>query len=617
MKYGFIPVRRLSLVGRVWGVVLLGMSLVLQACGGGSGGGVAAPVAAASDGQLLVGIRDSAGDFLSYTVDVTSLRLERANGAVVETIPLSTRIDFAQLADLTEFFTAATVPSGAYSRIVVNLDFSNASIVVQDDAGAAVPVVAVDSDGKALTTLAVTIALPGTEPVRIAPGVPAAITLDFDLDASNTIDLASNPAKVMVQPFLSVIPILEIDRAHRVRGVLASVDTAVASVTLKVRPFHVRQGEFGRLTFATNDRTRWEINGDRLVGAAGLTALAALAIDTPVVAQGTVRGRTLTAATVLAGSSVPWANGNFVTGVVTARQADTLTVKGANIDFANGTAVFRGSFTVLVGDNTRVKSLDVEPGTLNKGAISIGQRIVAFGAMTDAATLDATAGRVRLEISGLAGTVVQSNPLVVNLSELGGLRPGAFDFRGTGDGAANDSDPTRYEIDTSTLALPSVSPNDLVGARGLVHAFGAAPPDFDARTVIDLDTQPNVALFWASWRAVGGSANPFSSLSADRIDVDLTQARHLLEILGMPRGGNGSDDRIALIAPDNVRGVYLVAVRGGDGLHLFSDFAELTRELSDQLAAGNRLVQIHANGRYNAGTLELATPRASFEFRAP
>ena len=107
----------------------------------------------------------------------------------------------------------------------MNLDFTNAQIVVQSDSGAELPAVAVDSNGNALTTLAVAIELPDTEPVRIVPGIPAAVTLDFDLDASNAVDLTTNPAKVTVQPFLSVIPQLEEDRDHRVRGVLASVDS--------------------------------------------------------------------------------------------------------------------------------------------------------------------------------------------------------------------------------------------------------------------------------------------------------------------------------------------------------------------------------------------------------
>ena len=122
----------------------------------------------------------------------------------------------------------------------------------------------------ALTTLAVAIELPDTEPVRIVPGIPAAVTLDFDLDASNAVDLTTNPAKVTVQPFLSVIPQLEQDRDHRVRGVLAAVDSTASTVTLNVRPFHLRQGEFGDVTFATDDQTRFEVNGATLIGAEGL-----------------------------------------------------------------------------------------------------------------------------------------------------------------------------------------------------------------------------------------------------------------------------------------------------------------------------------------------------------
>ena len=44
----------------------------------------------------------------------------------------------------------------------------------------------------------------------------------------------------------------------------------------------------------------------------------------------------------------------------------------------------------------------------------------------------------------------------------------------------------------------------------------------------------------------------------------------------------------------------MVTVRGRNEVHVFRDFAALTPELSDQLAAGNRLVQINAIGRYNA-----------------
>ncbi|HEY6598648.1 MAG TPA: DUF4382 domain-containing protein, partial [Pseudomonadales bacterium] len=275
--------------GTWWVVLSAVLAALLTGCGGGGGESsrVAAPAAAATTGQLTIGVRDAADDFLNYTVDVTSLRLERANGDVVETVPLTTRIDFAALVDLTEFLTIATVPTGAYSRVVVGLDFTNAQIVAQDANGAAVPVVAIGADGARLTTLAVAIELPGDGMVRIAAGVPAAVTLDFDLAASNVLDLTATPPHVTVQPLLAVVPELEADRAHRARGLLASVDESEGNITLKVRPFHLRRGEFGRLTVATTTDTRWEIDGEAFAGAAGLAASAALAVDTPVVAQGT------------------------------------------------------------------------------------------------------------------------------------------------------------------------------------------------------------------------------------------------------------------------------------------------------------------------------------------
>jgi hypothetical protein len=62
-------------------------------------------------GALLVSLTDADGDFLSYSVDVVSLSLTRANGTVVRALPLRQRVDFAELVDLAEFVTAATIPN--------------------------------------------------------------------------------------------------------------------------------------------------------------------------------------------------------------------------------------------------------------------------------------------------------------------------------------------------------------------------------------------------------------------------------------------------------------------------------------------------------------------------
>src|SRR5258706_16391218 len=59
----------------------------------------------ATDEKGVVGISltDEAGDFLSYTVDVPPPTRTKADGPVVQALPLRARVDFARLVDLTEF----------------------------------------------------------------------------------------------------------------------------------------------------------------------------------------------------------------------------------------------------------------------------------------------------------------------------------------------------------------------------------------------------------------------------------------------------------------------------------------------------------------------------------
>ena len=81
-------------------IALLGLS----ACGGGGGGGGQVPApgtgcTASTCGTAMIGITDADGDFLSYSVDVVSLTLTKADGAIVETLPVRQRVDFADLVD--------------------------------------------------------------------------------------------------------------------------------------------------------------------------------------------------------------------------------------------------------------------------------------------------------------------------------------------------------------------------------------------------------------------------------------------------------------------------------------------------------------------------------------
>lgn len=615
-----VPVRNRN-KSEWWSVILATIlfSLILftQGCGGG-GSSVPQPdpVTPVGEGQISIVFTDAEEDFVTYAVDVTSLLLEKSNGVTVETVPLSTRIDFTELTDVSEFLTIATVPEGIYESVLLTMDFTTADIVVQDADGNGVNADVVDEDGNPIGVLQVRLKLTTSDVIRISPNVPAAFSLDFDLDASNEIDLTTTPPIVTVQPFLLATPELDRDREHRVRGVLASVDETDSTVTLKVRPFRHRDGDFGRLTFSVNEDTQYEVDGSGYTGSLGLSAMGMLAENTPVIAQGEITDSGLLAKTVLAGSSVPWSDSDVIRGIVTARSGDVLILQGARVEFSDGRDVFRGSHSVIVGENTTVSALGVDTADLNLDSISVGQRVIVFGEVLDDETFDASEGRVRMTMNQLTAKVVDADPLAVDLFYLNGRRPQLFDFSGTGVNAAEDADPDYYQIDTLTLGLGGIENGDLVRVYGLINDFGMAAPDYNARTVVDVETDARAASLHVGWE--GGAAMPFITLSNDRIDLDLSEARVVLKLRGVSIDINNPIEMLALVAPGpDSRSVYAVKVRGTDEIRLFRSFADLVDELNAQLDAGNWLHRIGAHGGYNSTTGELTTGRASFEFGVP
>src|SRR6185369_3319704 len=314
------------------------LALFLAACGGG-GGGMSASSSnppASSDctdcGTTFVAITDADGDFLSYSVDVTSLKLKKANGTLVETLPATTRIDFAQLVDLTEFFTAATIANGEYVAATLRLDYSNADISVEQN-GAPVAARAVDASGNALGTVDVTVTLDNRHRLLVAPGRPSLFTLDFNLAATNAVDMTTTPATVTVTPALVASLDLVDQKDMRVRGPLVSVDKTAGTYVVDLRPFNLRNQAFGNVTVHTDANTTFEVNGTNYTGSAGLDALATAGAGTLTAALGTLTPATreFDAAAVFSGTSVPGAGVDTVMGEVISRTGDVLTVRGGNV----------------------------------------------------------------------------------------------------------------------------------------------------------------------------------------------------------------------------------------------------------------------------------------------
>ncbi|MBT8091462.1 MAG: hypothetical protein KJN77_00380, partial [Gammaproteobacteria bacterium] len=322
----------------LWLTMLLA-SMMLVACGGGTASSVTdiTPVAVTCDpndpgtfsecGSVLVALTDADGDFLNYAVDVMSLKLETANGRIVETLPNSTRMNFTDYVDLTELVSIANVPPAVYVAGTIKLDYSLAEIFVEAD-GAAKEAVVKDLDGNELTETELKIVLPEQKRLVVSRGRPALLQLDFDLAASHTVDIAPSPAEAESEQFI-VAEVLPVDEKDiRVRGPLVSVNEDEMTYTVALRPFRDRDGDFGRFIVHVTETTEFEVNDVAYAGLEGLRALSAAGSATPTVARGTldVAEREFTASLVLAGSSVPGIDRDAVIGNVIERDGNLLTV---------------------------------------------------------------------------------------------------------------------------------------------------------------------------------------------------------------------------------------------------------------------------------------------------
>ena len=66
-----------------------------------------------------------------------------------QVLPNRQRVDFAELADVSEFVLAEDIPNGTYERAIVRLDFSDAEVSVEVD-GLPAAAEVVDANGDAV-----------------------------------------------------------------------------------------------------------------------------------------------------------------------------------------------------------------------------------------------------------------------------------------------------------------------------------------------------------------------------------------------------------------------------------------------------------------------------------
>lgn len=583
------------------------MLFLISGCSSNSSG-------AGEEGEVIIGLTDAEGDYASYTVDVLSLTLTKQNGVVVETLPLNTRIDFAQYTELTEFLTAATIPNGVYTKASMVLDYSNADIQVEDINGDIVPVsTMLDIDGNAIETLDVSVQLEEQDKLVIAPGIPAHLTLDFDLKASNRVDFSGAEPVLTVAPYLLADVELENPKPHRLRGPLASVDVANESFELILRPFRHRfvedQRRFGTLNVHVDTDTVYEVNGISFEGNAGLLELEAQTQFTAVIVIGDLKSidgrRVFSATQVYAGSSVPNGDDDVVSGHVIARSGDTVQLKGVTLIRADGSVVFNDTVSVELADTTVVKKqLSTMEHRISE--ISVGQRLIAFGTISGDAvngfTMDATQGKARMLLTTVNGAIVQTDsPLAVDVKNIGGRAVSIFDFAGTGVDAANDAQADFYEVFTDTLDLSGLVVNEPIKVRGFVHEFGMAPEDFDAQSLVLVANAS--ARMLVNWDPASSTA--ISDIGATRITLDLTGEGRFHHVIraGVLTDLNGFATSPVLTPNDSGKGVFVIMQQ--QSVQVFRTFSLFSEALARHLDNAANIKSIRAKGHFNDDNVSL------------
>ncbi|MGO9987735.1 MAG: beta strand repeat-containing protein [Steroidobacteraceae bacterium] len=455
--------------------------------------------------------------------------------------------------------------------------------------------------------------------------------------------------------------------------------------TSGIVPFDFGISSAGSLGITPSTVTTFEINGVPSIGAGGLTQLAALSPGTVTVSFGTLTtstsggtsstggtsgtggtltcadGATLTttngvstcsdgstptttatatatatststtgttsvsfaATQVLAGSSVEGSGFDRISGVVSARSGDTLTIEDGTLISSGGENTFiPGSAIVTIGPNTAVTQFGAgSPQGNGAPLISVGSSINAFGtagtSSSGGVTLDASAGRVQLGPSTASGIVTAqgtsgaaatgSLTLTLVSGTLSGRSLAAFDFTGTGTSPSNDASAAAYQVNTGALDLTNATVGSPVQVSGLITPFGAAAPpttpDFNASTLLDYTTiNAALVLDWS-----GGTPAPFASYNSSQIVLDSLNgsigARHEIDIGAQTVNivGIASNPVIVPNATDT-NTVYTIGHSTSGTFENFVTFSAFITQLQTELNGTTLVTGITAQGQYTTNT---------------
>jgi hypothetical protein len=579
---------------------------------------------------------DDSGQFSSYIVTVDSVILVGKLNGAISAIAVPETVDFTKLTNLSELWATASVPVDTYTQAIITLDYTSAQISVIVN-GAPVKVNVVDPSGVVPTTVAVTVNFDTANQLILQPTFATSnalrLAVNYDMSASNKVDLTTTPPTLTVKPFMTVSTAASDNKLIRVRGALINSSVNSGTYTVVVRPFFDEVNTLGTNTLFNDANTVYTLAGQTFVGEPGLQALSQSSAGSTVAAAFTKFEPTPSPGTgIIAGSfhSVYVVAGgtleDFFTygleGDVIARSGNTLTLRGATL-FANAAQLVQYEnldSQVTLGAGTLVTADGLSTlGALDFNSVAVGQHITARGIYSlsaagvtqlDASGSSTDTGSVRLQSTELFGSLTSSasGSLQMSVQGIENWPVSVYNFAGNGAGAAQDPTAANFVVNTGALTLPTLAAGDPVWADGYVSRFGSGPPDFLAQSVPAESSVPaTLAVVWTG----SGTAAPFATLTSTGLSIDLANAAFGS---GQLRIGAETIDITTLGGSPSI--VPAVAVPASNGLPLFVPLFSVGAGATAE-AAGTPIQSFNGFGPFVTQlTTTLATPTPATKFVA-
>ncbi len=250
---------------------------------------------AACNGTAVVTLTATASPetFLTYRVGLVSVQLQTSNGRKsAGVLPSSTTVDLARLVNLSEVLGSVGLQTGNYTEAVVTLDYSAAQIVYDDGSLDGVALTPQGPGGQALGQVTLILGLDPSNQLGIVRKSTSLLSLDFNLAASNIVNLAKKT--VTVEPLMAASASPIDSKVVRVLGPLAGVNTSNTNFSMGIVPFESGTASAGQIQISPSTATTYEINGAPSTSTAGLTKLSSVSSGVMTEAFGTFTAFTTT-----------------------------------------------------------------------------------------------------------------------------------------------------------------------------------------------------------------------------------------------------------------------------------------------------------------------------------